>query len=248
MHRSFVPTEWIDDFTHNNHHQLPAEVVTRFFSVLRIKPDEIVSVFDGHGREVMGTLTYEKHDRRAYFTQGTLNVSQPSHPEIVLVQAALEESKLSETIKRGCEFGVDRFIIFQATRSEPFCFNKAVAKADRLIRVAQDACRQSGRVFIPSIIFKDSLAHMLKDASKPCFGVFGAVKGAKLLSSTLKEHGTQGLPMMVVVGPEGGLCLDETKLLEHAQFMGVMWAPFVLRSELAGLCAVAILQSFLGRA
>lgn len=248
MHRSFVDKDWIDRFTQNNQHELPAEVVARFFSVVRIKPDEIVGVFDGCGREVVGTVTHDKQHQRAHFIKGILQVSLPLKPTIILMQAALEESKLTETIKRGCEIGVDKFVVFNAERSEPFCYKKAVNKQERFMRVAQDACRQSGRLFIPSIEYKDALAHVLKETSNETLGIFGAVDGSMLLSVVLKEYAAQALSLAVVVGPEGGLSGAEVKQLQQTQFIGARWAPFVLRSELAGVLAVAIMQSGLGRA
>lgn len=248
MHRSFVDKAWIDGFIQNNRHELPAEVVARFFSVVRIKPDEVVGVFDGYGREVVGTLAYEKQDKRAYFMQGSLQVSEQPKPQIILVQAALSESKLTETIKRGCEIGVDKFVVFNAERSEPFCYKKAINKQERFERMAQDACRQSGRLFVPGIEFRESLAPILKEASSETLGIFGAVDGTKLLSLVLKEYSVKASSLAVVVGPEGGLSGAEIKQLEQVQFIGARWAPFVLRAELAGVFAVAIIQSGLGRA
>lgn len=128
MHRAFVTKEWIDDFIIDNLHALPPETVVRFFSVLRIKPDEVVAVFDGQGRQVVGILSHDKKAQKATFKQASLERYERLSPKIELIQAAIEEKKLAETIQRGCEIGVDVFTIFNAKRSDAFCFKKAKEK------------------------------------------------------------------------------------------------------------------------
>lgn len=246
MHRSYVSKEWIDSFINNNNHPLPAEVVSRFISVLRIKADEPVAVFDGHGRQVVGFLINNKH--QIIFAEPKIEVLSPNKSKIILVQAAIEESKMAETIRRGCEYGVDEFIIYNASRSEKYCYNKLLAKKERLMRLSQDACRQSERFFIPEIHFIESITTILKTQQTGDLGVYGDARENKRLSSILREHGALQGDFYIVVGPEGGLTEDEALHLSKAGFIGVIWAPFILRSELAALAAIAIVHAFGGRA
>lgn len=246
MHRSFVPKEWVDNFIHNSSMILPKETYQRFFSVLRIKPSEIVSVFDGAGREVIGEIIEDKISRSCHFSKASLTVSDKPSPPLILIQAALQEAKLEETIQRGTEIGVDEFVIFNADRSEPFCYTKFIKKQERFLRIAQDACRQSGRTFMPSITQSDSLSQVLSRSSG-WFGVFGSLAQNALLSSTMQKAPSLSLPIAVLVGPEGGLSMAEHELAGKHNFYGVRWAPFTLRSELAGAFAMAIVQASLGR-
>jgi len=239
----------MDSYLADVNQPLPTTAMERFFSVLRIKPQEMVAVFDGCGREVRGLLAFNKNTKTAVFANATLIEQERLKPAIVLVQAAIEEKSLSETIKRGCEYGVDRFIIFSAEHSEKFCFNKLRAKVDRLDRIARDACRQSGRFFVPTISFKDRLDDIIsEERSVMSFGVFGDVGERSLLSNRLRGWQNVGGEFFVVVGPEGGLSDTERTMLKRRGFFGVQWAPFTLRSELAALAAIAIFHAFVGRA
>lgn len=242
MHRAYVDKAWIDSFLANQKLSLPEEVSKRFLTVLRIKSTEKVAVFDGHGREVIGTIVSQQG--QDYFGQAQLKTHERLKPMIVLIQAAIEESKLSETIKRGSELGVDRFVIFESSRSEPYTYSKIAKKHERFMRMAIDACRQSGRVFIPEIIFEKSLASVY---TEPGMGVFGDVQGHMLLSKYL-DKSIGEIPFSIVVGPEGGLSDEEKTSLLKMGFVGVVWSPFVLRTELAGVFAVAIFHACAGRA
>ena len=50
----------------------------------------------------------------------------------------------------------------------------------------------------------------------------------------------------ILVGPEGGLEMDEVALLRRAGFVPVSLGPRTLRAETAALAALAILQHYWG--
>lgn len=244
MHRAYVDSDWIDSYVIDAQAVLPESATERFLSIVRIKHDEFVAVFDGTGREVTGMIARGEQGR-AHFTQSRLVIHEKNSSSIVLVQAALDEAKIVESIKRSCEYGVDEIVIWQSERSEKFVYQRLLKKSDRLMRVAQDACRQSGRVFIPAIRFKESLGEFVDDKPEGLL-IFGDTKEQRLLSSLLTNK--QESDFYIAVGPEGGISDHECAILKRAGFVGAIWAPHILRSELAGLAAVAIYHAFTGRA
>jgi 16S rRNA (uracil1498-N3)-methyltransferase len=243
MHRSYVSPAWVDSFLIDNNEPLPIDAAKRFTQVLRIHADEEIAVFDGQGRELRGYL--KLNDNNVYFSKAKLHQQALSQPQLILYQAAISEDKISETIKRGCEFGVDRFIIFNAERSEAHCYLKLTRKKDRFNRIAIDACRQSGRFFIPPVYFSPSL---LFDKTPQGFGIYGDVAEKRRLSEILKPEAGLLDEFHIVVGPEGGLSPKEIEVLQKWGFWSVSWAPYVLRSELAHLAPLAIINAFCGRA
>lgn len=248
MHRSFVPKEWIDSYLENSDVPLPDDAANRFFSVVRIKPGEVVAVFDGCGREIYGSVQL-LDKKTCVFVSAKLRVEQKNLPELFVLQAALDDSLIAETIKRGCEFGADQFIVFNAERSDRFCFDKLKKKQDRFLRIAQDACRQSQRLFVPSVQYADSLSAALSlIRAQACVGLFGDLSENQLLSRVLMHLSRMPEQFCVVVGPEGGLSPKECDTLKKAGFLGVRFAPFVLRSELASLSAIALINGYCGRA
>ncbi len=236
----------MDAFIGDNKISLPHDVQSRFVNVLRVKPEEEVAVFDGNGREVVGCI-----DKNAHFVGTRVCTYDKPKPEIIVVQAALDEAKIEETVQRGSEFGVDRFIIFSAARSDAYCFAKVQKRQDRLTRIATDAARQSGRMFVAAIEFTESLNEIIASVSGKCgLGLFGDLASGLNLSRLLsKQAGVfSDLPCYIAIGPEGGLTAAEMKQLQDAGFHGVKWAPYVLRSELALLAPVTMLNAQMGRA
>lgn len=243
MHRSHIDSAWIDRWILEPQEPLPEEVTHRFIKVVRVSEEEKVGLFDGGGRQVVGMFI--RHSRS--LKDAVLTTAKPSHPSITVLQAAIEESKLEETLKRGTEIGVDCFVIFNAHKSEPFLLAKLKKREERLRRVLTDAARQSGRLFLPTVIWAKDLKEALSLEKKGHLGIFGDLSSELLLSSLFTQKAKPS-DIVIAVGPEGGL-LDQEKvlLLEHS-FQGVRWAPFTLRTELAGVMAVAIINAFLGRA
>ena len=240
MYRSFIEPIWLDNFINNNKLELPKETLFRFNNILRIKKDEQIAIFDGKGRQVEGIL----HNNS--FASFKIVKEEPKSPKIILLQAALEESKISETIKRTTEFGIDEIIIFPADFSQSFSINKINKKITRLEEIIKDASRQSGRFYIPSFKIINNLETFFNKLPNKYLGIFGDVEQKNILSNLLMQENNQGLQeIIIIVGPEGGLSKKEKLLCESHNFKGVIWSPFVLRSELASLAALSIVNAYL---
>jgi 16S rRNA (uracil1498-N3)-methyltransferase len=52
--------------------------------------------------------------------------------------------------------------------------------------------------------------------------------------------------VVVVVGPEGGLSDQDIAMLKHAKFLGLKLGPRILRTETAGIAALAAMQALYG--
>lgn len=240
MHRSFVERRWIDQWLNDPQIVLPKESQERFFKIVRVKEHEEVALFDGQGREITGSLSKAGH-----LLNPVLREEAADALSIVVLQAALEEAKISETIKRGTEFGAHRFVIFNAERSDPFCWQKLIKREERLKNVAIDAARQSGRLFVPEISFIKDSASWFKDGQ--VFGCFGDLAATQGLWQMLSENLEKQAEIVVAIGPEGGLSKEEITVLIKAGLQSVRWAPYTLRSELAALGAITLINTALGK-
>lgn len=243
MHRAFVEKSFIDSFINDESTFLPAEAEKRFFSVLRIKPQEEVGVFDGAGRQISGIL--ERGPKGARFSCAKFLQMEAPSPTITLFQSAIEETKMAETIKRGAEFGIDHVVIFPSKNSEKYSFDKLQNRSDRLLRLSIDACRQSGRLFVPQIEFVKNIQEIKVPSNS--LAIFGSLNQASLLSEVLKSQ-LQVSQIYILIGPEGGLSIDEEQKLSQKGFLPVRFSPHVLRTELAHLAALSIINAWLKRA
>ena len=64
--------------------------------------------------------------------------------------------------------------------------------------------------------------------------------------STLAEAARRAARVAILVGPEGGLAAEEIAAAEKAGFVRVSLGPRILRTETAGITAVALVQHLLG--
>jgi 16S rRNA (uracil1498-N3)-methyltransferase len=242
MHRAHVTPEWIDSWLNNPLTPLPVEAQKRLQKIVRVAPGELVGLFDGRGRQLTGALSPLAGGSWG-LAQGVLVEHEARTTPIILAQAAVEEGKVEETILRGTELGVDSFYVFAAERSDPFVLGKLIKRAQRLTTLAMDATRQSGRYFCPEVVFFSSAKELLANLQSPYVGVFGVPQGSLRLSAIVEP--SQKRTIVVAVGPEGGFSDAEESLFASAGFVGATWAPFTLRSEFAGLAAVAIVNELL---
>ena len=108
--------------------------------------------------------------------------------------------------------------------------------------VVAAACEQSGRAVLPRL-------------SQPT--ALSAYAGAETadIKLVLDPNGDVGLASVapaagqsiaLVVGPEGGLSERDLATLRAAGFRGLRLGPRILRTETAGLAAVAALQALYG--
>jgi 16S rRNA (uracil1498-N3)-methyltransferase len=105
------------------------------------------------------------------------------------------------------------------------------------------ACEQSGRRVLPALQAPQALATF---AAAPPPGAL------RLALDPEGEHTLARLPapppegVVLVVGPEGGLGERDLAALRAGGFQGLRLGPRILRTETAGLAAIAALQARFG--
>lgn len=217
---------------------LPDALAHHALRVLRLRDGEAVVLFDGSGGEVEARLAVRG---KAVFAQlGEARAVERESPlRIVLVQALASGDKMDWVVQKAVELGAHAVQPVQAERS---VLRLAGERADKRVahwqQVAVAACEQCGRNRVPEIRPLQALAPWL-----------GAHRDA--LNYVLAPGGAAGFadepePKDVVhllVGPEGGWSEVEMAAFDAAGCHRVRLGPRVLRTETAGLAAVAALQA-----
>ena len=109
--------------------------------------------------------------------------------------------------------------------------------------VVESACGQCGRARVPEVSAPARLDQALA-------GLQG--EGLRLVLDPDGEHGLAQLQRpasaraWIAIGPEGGWSPADRSILHAAGFSGLRLGPRVLRTETAGLAAIAALQSRFG--
>ena len=109
-------------------------------------------------------------------------------------------------------------------------------------RVIASACERCGRTRLPDIAEPMKLSDWAAS--------LGGAEGLRLALDPGGDRTPRDLPpatrAMLAVGPEGGLSQHDLATLHAAGFEGLKLGPRILRTETAGLAALASMQAMLG--
>jgi len=251
--RAFVDDDRLAGATVSATIILPEAVSHRLRRVLRLDDGAAVELFDEGGHVVRGRLHGEA------LVVDHVDVMDDALPPLVVLQAITKADKLELVLQKATELGASRVVLFPARRSQIKLGGKggdddrADKKLVRFERIAQDAARQCGRARPPVVEAVRDLAAALAVARAVVDGGGVAVAGVVDADDTLSgflaaakarlSHG-----VVVVVGPEGGLDPAEQQAFGDVGVTPVRWSRFVLRTETAGLAALAIVQAALDEA
>ena len=221
--------------------EAPAAHLTR---VLRLREGDACVLFTGDGRDWPATITFiGKRDVRVRLA-GAMEVDRESPLPIVLLQGVARGEKMDLILQKATELGVAGIIPVLSQRSEVKLDDaRALKRVAHWRSVVASACEQSGRARVPAVQAPVSLPAAL-DALRP--------GGLRLLldpGGTVTFDGLAheaALHVCLAVGPEGGWSPLDRGQLEGAGFLGLRLGPRILRTETAGLAAIAALQARLG--
>ncbi len=207
-------------------YELSREEAHHGLRVLRLQEGEPVALFDGQGGEWQGRVSQcGKHDLIVQ-VESERHV-EPPMPKITVALAWLMKDKALEfLVQHGTEAGVDRFCFFRGDRS-----GRAPRMNDKWHRMAIEACKQCGRLWLPEFCVKEDLAEAL-----------AGWRGRILLTA----QDAQAIPIaaaaacedaIILIGPEGDFSEKEISLAMQAGAVSVSLGDLTLRSEMAGLVA-----------
>jgi 16S rRNA (uracil1498-N3)-methyltransferase len=171
---------------------------------------------------------------------------------VTLVQGLPKADKMETIIQKATELGVWDVLPVEMERSVARFDSKDTHKLERWNRVAREAAKQSGRARVPAVLAPLHTAQAVKALQAEHFdAIFVAweEEGDKLLSKVLAQKLAQlpGLQKMaLVIGPEGGITPAEVEALMAIGANCVTLGRRILRTETAGLCALAVAMSVLG--
>jgi 16S rRNA (uracil1498-N3)-methyltransferase len=103
------------------------------------------------------------------------------------------------------------------------------------------ACEQSGRTRLPAIDAPRSLQETVAQLQGLCL-VLDPTATLPLTAAPVER----GAGVTLLIGPEGGFSDTEVAMITDAGGLGVRLGPRVLRTETAGVAALAALQAAFG--
>jgi 16S rRNA (uracil1498-N3)-methyltransferase len=221
---------------------LPEGPANHCARVLRLHEGAPLILFNGEGGEYQAALSLVEK-RRVEATIAGFEARDVESPlQVVIAQAISKGERMDYTLQKSVELGASRFVPLMTERT---VVNLKGDRADKRVEhwqgVVIAACEQSGRNYVPVVEEIQDFKQWLN----------GLAVGLKLVLHhrapvNLRELPEPQGPVILLIGPEGGLSEQEIALAERAGFVSLCLGPRVLRTETAALTAVATLQLLWG--
>jgi 16S rRNA (uracil1498-N3)-methyltransferase len=223
--------------------ELPESAAAHVARVLRLRPGDPLVLFDGSGADFHAEVTSIGGSRvRVRILERVPGLAE-SPLRVTLVQAVSRGERMDWTLQKATELGVCRI--------RPVISARSVVRLDgdqagRRLRhweaVVASACEQCGRSVLPVVEPPVELARHLAGAPAAAARFLLGPRSAQTLAS--RAAGLDDVELLI--GPEGGLDDAETGTALAAGYVAVRLGPRVLRTETAGIAALAVLQALAG--
>ena len=212
--------------------------------VLRIKPGETVTVFDGNGRRAPAEVLTVSRDH-VYLKIGEAITPPPPLPAITLAQAIPKGKNMDLIVQKAVELGIASIqpLVTKNTVVQP-----GEGKSSKWRRNALEACKQCGQDTLPDIADPLPFDRWLaaQNEAPELKLIASLAPGARPIRETLRAHPATTAATLLI-GPEGDFTPEETAAALAAGFLPVSLGSIVLRVETATLfCLSALRYEFAG--
>jgi len=224
--------------------ELDGQAAVHLTRVLRLRAGDALCLFNGEGGEFAARLL-EAGRRTARVEVGEFVDRELESPlELVLAQGVSRGERMDYTVQKAVELGVSRIVPLETSRTT---VNLGGERRDKRRThwqgVVVAACEQSGRNRVPPVAPVRTLEDWLAQVASE--------DGLKLVLHHRAEQSLSALPrpdgpVMLLIGPEGGLAPAEIDAAMASGFHPLRLGPRVLRTETAAVVAMSVLQGLWG--
>jgi 16S rRNA (uracil1498-N3)-methyltransferase len=212
--------------------------------VLRLAPGDIVTLFNGEGGEYSASLVALEKKR----VSAEVKAFNPREAELpfalTLAQALPEASKMDWIIEKAVELGAAGIQPLAAQRCVVRLSGERAEKRHAHWRgIIVAASEQSGRNHLAHLGQLNEL-NQWTDQQDMHRRVILTPRAEQSLADWARHQAPQALTLMV--GPEGGFTDAEENLAVARGALALSMGPRILRTETAGLSAIAVLNGFWG--
>lgn len=222
---------------------LPETAANHLARVLRLREGDACVLFNSDGHDYDARLTAISKRGVVADIVGARAIDNESPLRVILLQGIARGEKMDLILQKATELGVAAIIPVMAERTEVKLDAERTEKRVAHWRsVIASACEQSGRARLPSLSAPASLADAARDVGTGATKLTLDPTGDVSLATVEIASGA----VVVAIGPEGGWSPRDRDILSAAGFTGLRLGPRILRTETAGLAAIAALQSRFG--
>lgn len=246
MARFFVHEEAIQD----NIVFVTGPDVKHIARVLRLEPGDILEIctLDGQAREFRAIIReITNKDVTCVITGEKTGMTEPP-VQVTLYQGLPKGEKMEFVIQKSVELGVKRVVPVLCERTVvKLDEKKAADRQKRWQRVAEEAAKQSRRTVIPTVTMPVTFRQAVEQVNSEMLAIMPweeeQIKGIRPVLTWKAEANRN---VAVFIGPEGGFSREEADLARARGVVPVSLGPRIMRTETAGIVAVAIILYELG--
>jgi 16S rRNA (uracil1498-N3)-methyltransferase len=223
---------------------LPESAAVHLARVLRLTVGDECVLFNGDGHAYPARIVAQDQRQLRVAVSAARRVDNESPLRLTLLQGVARGEKMDLILQKATELGVAAIAPLWSQRSEvKLDGDRAEKRLAHWRGVVVSGCEQCGRARVPEVAAPVPLATAL--GALPIGGLRLILDpDGELALGTLDIEATAGI--VLAVGPEGGWSPADRTQLVGAGFHGLRLGPRILRTETAGLAAIAALQSRLG--
>jgi 16S rRNA (uracil1498-N3)-methyltransferase len=210
-------------------------------SVLRLKNDAQIILFNGQGGEFQGKILEVSRKSVRVELEEFIERSVESNLKITLGLGISRGDRMDFSVQKAVELGV--------TSITPLITQRCVVqfngekKSQRWLhwqKIIQHAAEQSGRTVLPDFAAVSNLNSWVSEQSG--LKVFLDPYAEKNLAQLAPENNS----VTLLTGPEGGFSEQEREMAKAAGFIPVRLGARILRTETASLAALSAVQMLWG--
>lgn len=223
---------------------LPEAASAHLVRVLRLGVGDACVLFNGDGCDYDARLASLAKKGAEAEVFGRREIDRESPLRITLGQGIARGEKMDLVLQKATELGVAAVAPLIAERTEvKLDAERAGKRMTHWQGVLAAACEQSGRARLPALSEPHALATWASGLPDRSTRLALDPEGECTLSSLALPADAD---VILAVGPEGGLSARDLAALRAAGFRGLRLGPRILRTETAGLAAIASLQAMYG--
>ncbi|TMH31855.1 MAG: 16S rRNA (uracil(1498)-N(3))-methyltransferase [Betaproteobacteria bacterium] len=219
---------------------LPEESAHHAVHVLRVHAGDDITLFNGRGGEYAARVASIERLKLLVDVLAHRAIERESPLRLVLAQGISSGERMDFTVRKSVELGVAEIHpLLAATSVARPKGERAAARHAHWQKVAIAACEQCGRNRVPTVHAPvPALDYRAATGTKVLL-----VPAAELRFSAACKAGEE---FTIAAGPEAGFSDEEQAAFVDAGFVPARLGPRVLRTETAGIAALAALSALRG--
>ena len=228
------------------------EDIHHMMKVLRLKPGDIIDISDSSEWEYKAEILCLEKDRAEARILDKQKFTAEPDVDITLFQGIPKQGKMEVIVQKAVELGVNRIVPVFMKRTVVTDKGNFSKKTDRWQKVSAESVKQCRRGIIPRVSaavkmneitgsFGDFDIVLFPYENEKGLTIKDALREFVMKSRKIRAAGEKA-KIAVIIGPEGGFSDEEAEAVKSAGGISVSLGKTTLRTETAGMAALAMIM------